>query len=191
VGQNNLTVKGKNGVITIDGTHNHDGKYIKEHQTIYNLTLSAGTFSGATFDPNGAAKTVYIPTSTTHISNDSGYITSAATVNNANNLGGVAASSYATQAWVNGKNYITSAATVSKANQLATARTLWGQSFNGSANISGAISSTGNITPSATATSTLGSASLKYKEVHVSNSVNVGSGAINYNATTGCMEIIC
>lgn len=81
--------------------------------------------------------------------------------------------------------------TVNKANQLATARTLWGQSFNGSANVSGAISSTGNITPSANATSTLGSASLKYKEVHVSNSVNVGSGVIIYNATTGCMEIIC
>lgn len=83
------------------------------------------------------------------------------------------------------------ATTVNKANQLATARTLWGQSFSGLANVSGAISSTGNITPSANATSTLGSASLKYKEVHVSNSVNVGSGAINYNATTGCMEIIC
>ena len=79
--------------------------------------------------------------------------------------------------------------TVNKANELATARTLWGQSFNGSANVSGTISSTGNITPSANATSTLGSASLKYKEVHVSNSVNVGTSAIQYNATTGCLEI--
>lgn len=81
--------------------------------------------------------------------------------------------------------------TVNKANQLATARTLWGQSFSGAANVSGAISSTGNITPSANAASSLGSSTLKYKEVHISNTVNVGSSAIQYNATTGCMEIIC
>lgn len=81
--------------------------------------------------------------------------------------------------------------TVNKANELATARTLWGQSFKGSANVSGAISSTGNITPSTNAASSLGSSTLKYKEVHVSNTVNVGTSSIQYNATTGCMEIIC
>ena len=75
VGQNNLTVKGKNGAITIDGTHNHDSTYLKSHQTIYDLTLSAGAFSAATFDPNGAAKTVYIPTHTSHLTNNSGFVT--------------------------------------------------------------------------------------------------------------------
>ena len=38
------------------------------HQTIYNLTMQAGAFSAVTFDPNGATKTVNIPTTTSHIS---------------------------------------------------------------------------------------------------------------------------
>lgn len=41
---------------------------LTSHQTIYNLTMQAGIFSATTFDPNGAAKTVNIPTSTSHIS---------------------------------------------------------------------------------------------------------------------------
>ena len=72
--------------------------YLTSHQTIYNLTFQAGTFSAKTFDPNGAAATVNIPTKTSHITNDSGFITSSA-------LNG-----YATQSWANGqfaplKNY--------------------------------------------------------------------------------------
>ncbi|WP_294063602.1 hypothetical protein [uncultured Fusobacterium sp.] len=72
--------------------------YLTSHQTIYNLTFQAGTFSAKTFDPNGAAATVNIPTKTSHITNDSGFITSSAL------------SSYATQSWANGqfaplKNY--------------------------------------------------------------------------------------
>lgn len=43
-------------------------KVLTAHQTIYNLTLQAGTFSAKTFDPNGAAMTVNIPTTTSHIS---------------------------------------------------------------------------------------------------------------------------
>ena len=41
---------------------------LTEHQTIYNLTMQAGMFTSVTFDPNGAAKTVKIPTTTSHIS---------------------------------------------------------------------------------------------------------------------------
>lgn len=72
--------------------------YLTSHQTIYNLTFQAGTFSAKTFDPNGAAATVNIPTNTSHLTNDSGFITSSA-------LNG-----YATQSWANGqfaplKNY--------------------------------------------------------------------------------------
>ena len=52
------------------------------------------------------------------------------------------------------------------ATKLQTARTIWGQSFDGSGNVSGAISSTGNITPSATKTSDLGSNSLSYRYVY-------------------------
>lgn len=72
--------------------------YLTSHQTIYNLTFQAGTFAAKTFDPNGAAATVNIPTNTSHLTNDSGFITSSA-------LNG-----YATQSWANGqfaplKNY--------------------------------------------------------------------------------------
>lgn len=63
--------------------------YLTSHQTIYNLTFQAGTFSAKTFDPNGAAATVNIPTSTSHLTNNSGFITSSAL------------SGYATQSWAN------------------------------------------------------------------------------------------
>lgn len=65
--------------------------YLTSHQTIYDLTFQAGTFSAKTFDPNGAAATVNIPTKTSHITNDSGFITSSAL------------SGYATQSWCNSK----------------------------------------------------------------------------------------
>lgn len=72
--------------------------YLTSHQTIYDLTFQAGTFSAKTFDPNGAAATVNIPTNTSHLTNDSGFITSSAL------------SGYATQSWANSqfaplKNY--------------------------------------------------------------------------------------
>lgn len=70
--------------------------YLTSHQTIYNLTFQAGTFSAKTFDPNGAAATVNIPTNTSHLANDSGFITSSAL------------SGYTTQEWVNGQGFLTS-----------------------------------------------------------------------------------
>lgn len=73
--------------------------YLTSHQTIYDLTFQAGTFSAKTFDPNGAAATVNIPTNTSHLTNDSGFITSSA-------LNG-----YATQVWVNSQNFVKSTST--------------------------------------------------------------------------------
>ena len=73
--------------------------YLTSHQTIYDLTFQAGTFAAKTFDPNGAAATVNIPTNTSHLTNDSGFITSSA-------LNG-----YATQAWVNSQNFVKSTST--------------------------------------------------------------------------------
>ena len=52
---------------------------------------------------------------------------------------------YATETWV-GQNYLGLHATADAATKLATARTIWGQSFNGTANVSGNMSSVGNIT---------------------------------------------
>ena len=54
-----------NGVITLGSATITP---LTTHQTIYNLTLQAGTFSEKTFDPNSSAQTVNIPTTTSHIS---------------------------------------------------------------------------------------------------------------------------
>lgn len=51
---------------------------------------------------------------------------------------------YATQQWVS-QNYLGINATAAKATQLATARTLWGQSFDGTENITGSLSNVGNV----------------------------------------------
>ena len=50
---------------------------------------------------------------------------------------------YATQSWVNGKGYITSSASITgnagSATKLQTARSIWGQSFNGTGDVNGTI----------------------------------------------------
>lgn len=53
-------------------------------------------------------------------------------------------SDMATKTWV-GQNYLGLHATADAATKLATPRTLWGQSFNGTANVSGDMSSVGDI----------------------------------------------
>lgn len=88
-----------NGDLVATQTWVNNKGYLTSHQTIYNLTFQAGTFSAKTFDPNGAAATVNIPTNTSHLTNDSGFITSSA-------LNG-----YATQAWVNSQNFVKSTST--------------------------------------------------------------------------------
>ena len=63
----------------------------------------------------------------------------------------------------------------STATKLTNARDLWGQSFDGTKNISGDISSTGDITPSANGSSSIGSTSLKYKNGYFSGNLSAGS----------------
>lgn len=92
-----LTSSSLDGYATQSWVNNQG--YLTSHQTIYNLTFQAGTFAAKTFDPNGAAATVNIPTKTSHLTNDSGFITSSA-------LNG-----YATQAWVNSQNFVKSTST--------------------------------------------------------------------------------
>lgn len=53
----------------------------------------------------------------------------------------------------------------SSATKLQTARSLWGQSFDGTANVSGNISSTGNITSSADSTYDIGTSTNQYRYV--------------------------
>ena len=75
---------------TLDGKsgtgHSHSNYSTTSH-THSTLTFSAGTFSAKTYNPSGAT-TVNIPTNTTHLTNGSGYITSAATVANATKFNG-------------------------------------------------------------------------------------------------------
>jgi len=52
------------------GDHSQAG-YLTSHQTIYKLTLSAGSFSAKTYTPNSAAQTVNVPTTLDHISDGS------------------------------------------------------------------------------------------------------------------------
>lgn len=67
------------------------------HQPIYALNFQAGAFEAKKYTPNTGAQTVNIPTKTSHLSNDSGFLTAAALTG------------YATQSWVQGLGYITAA----------------------------------------------------------------------------------
>ena len=89
--------------------------------------------------------------------------------------------------------------TVSKANSLVTARTIWGQSFNGSANVSGALSNVGNITPAANATYSCGTAASRWSSVYASNYLYVGAAGLTSPnsgvsgcvlSSEGCLELI-
>ena len=71
---------------------------LTSHQPIYALNFQAGAFEAKKYTPNTGAQTVNIPTKTSHLSNDSGFITSAALTG------------YATQSWVKGLGYITASA---------------------------------------------------------------------------------
>lgn len=77
---------------------------------------------------------------------------------------------YATNA-----GHATSAGTASYANQLTTSRTLWGQSFDGSANVSGSLSDTGNITPSANNTFSIGASGNQFASLWASRLYLTGS----------------
>ena len=71
---------------------------LTSHQPIYALNFQAGAFEAKKYTPNTGVQTVNIPTKTSHLSNDSGFITSAALTG------------YATQSWVKGLGYITASA---------------------------------------------------------------------------------
>lgn len=71
---------------------------LTSHQPIYSLNFQAGAFEAKKYTPNTGAQTVNIPTKTSHLSNDSGFITSSALTG------------YATQSWVKGLGYITASA---------------------------------------------------------------------------------
>lgn len=61
-------------------------------------------------------------------------------------------------------NYANSTGSASSATKLQTARKLWGQSFDGTADVKGALSDTGSITPGSAGAFDIGSNSLDYKQ---------------------------
>lgn len=64
---------------------------------------------------------------------------------------------------------------VASATKLQTARTIWGQSFNGTANISGNMTGVGTITPSADTTYNIGTASNQFRWIYA-NCIYAKSG---------------
>lgn len=86
-----------------------------------------------------------------------------------------AISDMATKTWV-GQNYLGLHATADAATKLATACTLWGQSFDGTGNVSGDMSSVGNISFSASGKNIGG---LMYFDTTNSN-IGIGTSAPSY-----------
>ena len=120
------------------------------------------------------------PTKVSQFTNDSGYITSsgscsyATSAGNADTVDGVhiewvgslTSASWLT-AWENNGSKLRAISPTNinagSATKLQTARTIWGQSFDGTGNVSGSLSNTGTITASAAATYDIGSNSLDYR----------------------------
>lgn len=127
--------------------------YLTSHQTIYNLTFQAGTFSAKTFDPNGAAATVNIPTKTSHITNDSGFITSSAlsgyaTTSDLNSLSGsvISVTTGTNYIPVNLPTAVRTSAGAKKYLEWYDAEPGWYNFRLGYIDANGTISATGNVT---------------------------------------------
>ena len=102
------------------------------------------------------------PTKVSQFTNDSGYITSSGSITG-------------------------NAATATK---LQTARTIWGQSFNGTANVNGSITGVDNITMSNNSYlygKNTGGTAIKLISMASWNSVDIGRGALTYGYTTQVM----
>lgn len=79
---------------------------------------------------------------------------------------------------------------VKQADQLVTARSLWGQSFNGTANVSGSITGVDNITMSNNSYlygKNTGGTAIQLIAMASWNSVDIGRGALTYGYTTQVM----
>jgi hypothetical protein len=72
----------------------------------------------------------------------------------------------------------------SQAVQLKSSRNIWGRPFNGTAAISGAISNTGNITPTETNTSNIGASDNVYANVYATTFTGNVTGDVSGNAGT-------
>ena len=152
------------------------------------------------------ALTSDIPTKVSQFTNDSGYITSsgscayATSAGNADTVDGVHvkwAGSIAETDWLAAwENYSTirciapANLSVGSATKLQTARTIWGQSFNGTANVSGNLTGVDNITMSNNSYlygKNTGGTAIQLIAMASWNSVDIGRGALTNGYTTQVM----
>lgn len=110
------------------------------------LTFAAGKFAAKTFN-GSAATTVNIPTNTSHLINDSGFLTTVAWSSVTDKPTWIGSSKPTYTAVEVGA--LASNGTAVAATKLATARTIWGNNFDGTGNITGIFTSTNNIATSA------------------------------------------
>ena len=150
--------------------------------------------TGAAVSVDGSA-TEYLLLPSTITATLSGNASSATKLATARNINGTAFNGTAditTANWGTARNiYIRDAsqAHTGAAVSVDTARTLWGRSFDGRANVSGDMTGVGNVTPSANGTRNLGSATSRWANIYT-NSIDVyGSTPVirfHYNnASTG------
>lgn len=140
------------------GSKTYDGSAAKEitasdlgaltsHQTIYSLVLKVNGTQVGSYTPNSAAETINITdvASANDVLTLQGYFTNGK-ANDADKLDGNDSSYYASANSVTTiAGYFTDGS-AKTAVKLLTSRSLWGQSFDGSANVSGDMSSVGKIT---------------------------------------------
>ena len=95
---------------------------------------------------------------------------------------------YATTFIGNLSGKASTAGTADTATALATSITLWGQPFNGTQNVSEALTDANGLTPTKSGTSDIGSADKKYKDLYLSGSLHTGTleatGNINASSLT-------
>lgn len=92
----------------------------------------------------------------------------------------------------NGTPYALTSSNVASATKLATARTLWGQSFNGTANVSGSLTGVGNITASGAIniiSTGANSISLKYNSADATSVILNGTQFKPFDAANGKLAL--
>ncbi len=143
-----------------------------------------------------------IPKNNNQLANGAGYITSAGSCKYATSAGSANSVAWSNVSgrptkvsqFTNDSGYITSSASITgnaaTATKLQTARTIWGQSFNGTANVNGSITGVDNITMSNNSYlygKNTGGTAIQLIAMASWNSVDIGRGALTNGYTTQVM----
>ena len=143
-----------------------------------------------------------IPKNNNQLTNGAGYITSAGSCSYATSAGSANSVAWANVSgrptkvsqFTNDSGYITSSASITgnaaTATKLQTARTIWGQTFDGTANVSGNLTGVDNITMSNNSYlygKNTGGTAIQLIAMASWNSVDIGRGALTNGYTTQVM----